>query len=321
MKELMKLQLSDATAPRLNAIAAAEVARSQTLLGQNEVAAKTLAAALQHLRGQAPCPVAAGKLFDATSRDVNAVKAQLKTVLNLKTDDKVQQALTTYREKCRSAFEAANARFALQMEILKAAVDWPLVDAVWTEASAHSAERTADEDREDFLKTILSVRLGQRLRAAGKTDQARQCENFVTTLELTDVRDTLQRETAEEALKAGDVASIAQRLAAYHFKAAEGEKASNEDPEWTLLWGLRLACRLAKAGKTDKAFDLVSGFNKEMLWREEGYEMLAAMTAKDPAAAELLWKKYRPSLLTPTEKIAVFRGLCAGLSSSLAAKP
>ena len=321
MKELIKLQLSDATAPRLNAIAAAEVARSQTLLGQNEVAAKTLAAALQHLRGQAPCPAAAGKLFEATSRDVNAVKAQLKIALNLKTDDKVQQALTTYREKCRSAFDAANARFTLQTEILKAAVDWPLVDAVWTEASAHSAEGTADEVREDFLKTNLSVRLGQRLRVAGKTDQARQCENFVTTGELADVRDTLQREAAEEALNAGDVASIAQRLAAYETKPAEGEKTSSEDPEWTLLWGLRLACRLAKAGKTDKAFDLVSGFNKDMLWREEGYEMLAAMTAKDPAAAQLLWKKYRPTLLTPTEKIAIFRGLCAGLSAALDTKP
>lgn len=321
MKELMKLQLTDATASRLNAIAAAEVARSQTLLGQNEAAAKTLAASLQHLRGQAPCPFAAGKLFDATSRDSNSVKADLKKTLNLKTDDKVQQALTTYREKCRSAFDAANARFALQTEILKAAVDWPLVDAVWTEASAHSAEGTPDEEREDFLKTNLSVRLGQRLREAGKTDQARQCENAVTTGELADVRDTLQRETAEEVFKGGDVASIAQRLAAHEFKSAEGEKASTEDPEWTLLWGLRLACRLAKAGKTDKAFDLISGFDKDMLWREEGYEMLAAMTAKKPAAAEPIWKKYRPTLLTPTEKIAIFRGLCAGLSSSLSTKP
>lgn len=321
MKELMKLQLTDATTPRLNAIAAAEVARSQTLLGQNEVAAKTLAASLQHLRGQAPCPFAAGKLFDATSRDINEVKKQLKNALNLKTKDQEQQALTTYREKCRLAFDAANARFALQTEILKAAVDWPLVDAVWTEASAHSAEGTPDAEREDFLKTNLSVRLGQRLRAAGKTDQARQCENAVTTGELTDVRDTLQRETADEVQKGGDVASIAQRLAAHEFKSAEGEKASSEDPEWTLLWGLRLACRLAKAGKTDKAFDLISGFNKDMLWREEGYEMLAAMTAKKPAAAEPIWKKYRPALLTPTEKIAIFRGLCAGLSSSLAEKP
>ncbi len=321
MKELMKLQLPDAITPRLNAIAAAEVARSQTLLGQKEVAAKTLAAALQHLRGHAPCPFAAGKLFDATSRDSNAVKAQLKTALNLKTDDKVQQALTTYREKCRSALDAANARFALQTEILKAAVDWPLVDAVWTEASAHSAEGTADEAREDFLKTNLSVRLEQRLKAAVKTDQARQCANFVTTGELTDARDTLQREAAEEAQKGGDVASVARRLAAYETKPAEGEKTSSEDPEWTLLWGLRLACRLVKAGKTDKAFELVSGFTKDTLWREEGYEMLAAMTAKDPVAAEVLWKKYRPTLLTPTEKIAIFRGLCAGLSSSLAAKP
>lgn len=321
MKEMLKLQLSDAIAPRLNAIAAAEVARAQTLVGQKEIAAKSLAAALQHLRGHAPSPFAAGKLFDATSRDVNVVKAQLKKALDLKTDDKVQQAWTTYREKCLLAFNAANARFALQTDILKAAVDWPLVEAVWAEASARSAENTPDEAREDFLKTNLSVRLGQRLREAGKTDQARQCENAVTTGELTDVRDTIQRETAEEAQKGGNVTSVAQRLAAHEIKPAEGQKVATEDAEWTLLWGLRLASRLVKAGQTDKAFDLIGGFTKDTLWREEGYEMLAAMTAKDPAAAEAIWKKYRPSLLTPTEKIAIFRGLCAGLSASLNAKP
>ena len=321
MKEMQKLQLSDAIGPRLNAIAAAEVARAQAVLGQKEPAAKSLAAALQHLRGHAPGAYVSGKLFDATSRDMTSVKAQLKKALDLKTDDKVQQAWTTYREKCLLAFNAGTARFALQTEILKAAVDWPLVDAVWAEASAHSADKTPDEAREDFLKTNLSVRLGNRLREAGKTDQARQCENAVTIGELTDVRDTMQRETAAEIQKGGNVASIAQRLAAHEIKPAEGEKVATEDSEWTLLWGLRLASRLAKAGKTDKAFDLIGGFNKDMLWREEGYEMLAAMTAKDPAAAELIWKKYRPSLLTPTEKIAIFRGLCAGLSASLSKKP
>lgn len=321
MKELMNQQLPDAIAPRLNAIAAAEVARSQTLLGQNESAVKTLTASLQHLRGHAPTALAAGKLFDATSRDPNAVKAQLTKALDLKTEDKKQQALTTYREKCRLAFNAANARFALQTDILKAAVDWPLVEAVWTEATAHSAEGTPDEVREDFLKTNLSVRLGQRLSVLGREDQARQCANAVTTGELTDARDTLQRETEEAAQSDGNVSNIARQLAAYQKKAAEGEKPTAEDTEWPLLWGLRLACRLAKAGKTDKAFDLVSGFENDMLAREVGYEMLAAIIAKDPVAAEPIWKKYRSSLLTPTEKIAIFRGLCAGLSSSLVAKP
>jgi tetratricopeptide (TPR) repeat protein len=317
MKEFIKQPLPDATAPRLNAIAAAEVARTQTLLGQTESAAKTLTAALQHLRGHAPTALAAGKLFEATSRDVNSVRAQLRKDLNLKTDDKVQQALTNYRDKCRSAFDAGTARFKLQTEILMTAVDWPLVDAVWMEATAHATEGTPDEEREDFLKTALSVRLGQRLRAAGELDQARQCENAVTTGEFTDLRDSLQRETAEIAAKGENIARIAQKLGAIQASATEGSKTASDDTEWPLLWALRLACRVAKSGKTDTAFDLISGFTTDMLAREEGYEMLAAMTAKDPAAGEQIWKKYRPSLMSPTEKIAVFRGLCAGLTASL----
>ena len=319
MKDILKLNLADAVAPKLNAIASAEVARAQTLLGQTQPATESLAAAMQHLRGNAPSSFAATRLFEATSRDVNSVKAQLKTALNLKTDDKVVQALTTYRAKCRSIFDAANARFSLQTDILKAAVDWPLLDAVWNEATARAGDSTPPEAREEFLKTNLSVRLGQRLRAAGEVDQARQCESAVTTGELTDARDALQRETAEAAGK-GEISGIADKLGAYQPAKAEGEKASAEDTDWPLLWELRLACRLAQAGQTEKAFDLVGG-SKDMLWREEGFEMLAAIIAKNPVAAEPVWKKYRPSLLSPTEKVAIFRGLCEGLSTSLATKP
>ena len=319
MKEILKLDLGDVVTPKVNAIAAAEVARAQTLVGQTQPAGESLAAALQHLRGHAPSVLVAARLYDATSRDVTAVKAQLKKELQLKTDDKVTQSLTNYRAKCRVMFDAANTRFSLQTELLKAAVDWPLLDAVWNEATAHTGENSPPEAREDFLKTNLSVRLSQRLRAAGENDQARQCENAVTTGELTDARDTLQRETADAANK-GDMNGVAQKLSDYVAPKAEGEKASTEDTDWPPLWGLRLACRLAKAGKTEQAFDLVSGF-KDMLWREEGYEMLAAIIAKDPVAAEPIWKKYRPSLLAPTEKIAIFRGLCAGLSASLPPKP
>lgn len=326
MKEMMKLDLSDAVTPKLNAIAAAELARAQTLFGQMEPAASSLAAAMQHLRGQSPSPFVAGRLFDATSRDLNAMKAQLKTALNLKTDDKVTQALTTYRGKCRSMFDAANARFSLQTEILKAAVDWPLIDAVWNEATAHAGDSTPPEAREEFLKTNLSVRLGQRLRAAGQLDQARQCENLVTTGELTDARDILQRETADLAEKGDlkDMKTVAKKLGDYQPTKAAGEKASSEDTDWPLLWGLRLACRLVKSGKIDQALDLIesfSGFSEYLLWREEGFEMLAAIIAKDPVTAERVWKKYRPTLLSPTEKIAIFRGLCAGLSASLPPKP
>ena len=104
MKEILKLTLSDAVAPKLNAIASAEVARAQACLGQAQPAAESLAAAMQHLRGHAPSSVAATLLFEATSRDVNSVKAELKKALNLKTEDKIVQALTTYRAKCRLMF-------------------------------------------------------------------------------------------------------------------------------------------------------------------------------------------------------------------------
>lgn len=320
LKGIQQLELPDATLPKLNAIAAAELARAQALLGQEQEAGVSLAAALQHLRGHAPSPVAAAKLFEATSRDINGVKAQLKQTLDLKTADRVQDAYTIHRAKCLAAFDAANARFALQTELLKAAVDWPLLNAVWKEATARATANTPIENREEFLNTDLSVRLGQRLRAANKIEQARLCENAVTMNELQDTRELLQRKLAT-AVEKGDVLDVARQLSAYQPAKPEGARTSTEDADWPLLWGLRLACRLAKSGQTEKAFELVEGFRDNILWREDGFEMLSALTGTDPAAAEQTFAKYRSSSLTPTERIAVFRGLCAGLTAALSTKP
>ena len=107
-----------------------------------------------------------------------------------------------------------------------------------------------------------------------------------------------------------DAATVAKRLAAYQPTKAEGQKVSNEDSDWSLLWSLRLACRLAKQRQIDKAFELIAAF-PDMLWREEGFELLSAFAAQH-GHAEPLWKKYKATLLAPTEKIAIFRGLCAG---------
>ena len=313
MKQITRLELPDALQPRLNAIAAAEVTRAQALLGDNEAATASLSAALQHLRGHAPCPIAAQSRFDAIANDTNEVKAQLKKVLELKTEDQIRQAVNQYRGKCRAALDAANARFALQTEILKAAVEWSMVDAVWAEATANSADATPEEMREKFLNSNLSVRLGLRLRAAGQANQARLCETAATNGEFSDAREALERETAEATAK-GDVAVVARRLVAYQPVKAEGQRTSTEDTDWPLLWALRLISQQGHAGQSDKAFELAVAFS-DKLWREEGYELAAALTVRDLNAVEPQWKKYRTSGLTPTEKIAIFRGFCGGLSA------
>ena len=313
LKQITRMELSDALQPRLNAIAAAEVTRAQALLEHSDAAAESLTVAMQHLRGHAPCLIAAQSRFDAIANDTNDIKAQLKKALELKTEDQVRTALNTYRLKCRTALDAANARVALQTEILKGAVEWSLVDAVWKEVAANSADGTPEETREDFLKTNLSVRLGHRLRAAGQTNEARLCETAATNGEFTDVREALERETAE-AVASGDVAGAARRLATYQPAKSEGQRTSPEDTDWPLLWALRLTTRQGNAGKTDQAFDLVVTLT-DKLWREDGYELTAAIAARNVKTVEALWKKHRTGGLTPTEKIAIARGLCGGLSS------
>lgn len=313
MKQMMKLELPDALQPRLNAIAAVEVVRAQAMLGQTEAAGQTLTDAIQYLRGHAPCTASAQARFDAIANDTNEVKAQLKKALDLKTEDQIRQTLNQYRAKCRLALDGAIARFNLQTEILKAAAEWSLVEAVWSEATANSAEATPEETREDFLKTNLSVRLGRLLRAAGQDNQARLCETAATNGNFADAREAIERETAESWSK-GDVAVVARRLGGYQPVKAEGQKTSTEDTDWPPLWAMRLLSRQDPPSKTDKSFEYVAAFT-DKIWREEGYELAASLAARDINNVEPLWKKYRTSGLTPTEKIAVFRGLCSGLSA------
>ncbi len=313
MKQMMKLELPDALQPRLNAIAAVEVVRAQATLGQTEAAGQTLTDALQYLRGHAPSTAAAQSRFDAIANDANEIKAQLKKALDLKTEDQVRQALNQYRAKCRLALDGAISRFTLQTEILKSAVEWSLVEAVWSEATANSAEATPEETREDFLKTNLSVRLGRRLRAAGQDNQARLCETAATNGDFSDAREAIERETAESWSK-GDVAAVARRLGSYQPAKGDGQKTSTEDTDWPLLWAMRLLSRQEPPSKSDKSFEFVAAFT-DRIWREEGYELAASLATRDINAVEPLWKKYRSSGLSPTEKIAIFRGLCSGLSA------
>ena len=132
---------------------------------------------------------------------------------------------------------------------------------------------------------------------------------------LIDARDVIERETAE-ALNKGELMSVADRLANYQPAKADKDQTVVEDADWPQLWLLRLATQLSRSGQSDKALELIASVpDMQKLWREEGYQLLAALIAKSPAAAESLWKKYNSSLLSATEQVAMFRGLCNGLST------
>jgi hypothetical protein len=221
----------------------------------------------------------------------------------------------------RSLLDASHGRQSLQVDILKSALDWPLVDAVWSAVVARDEESTPEETREQFLKTNLAVRLAQRLRTAKKNDLARRCETAITEGNLTDARDVVERETAD-ALEKDDLIGIANRLGNYQPPKDEKKQPIAEDADWPLLWLLRLATQLSRSGKSDKAFELVANLPEgQNLWREESYQLLAALTGKSPDAAELLLKRHRSSLIPATEKISLLRGLCYGLSTVVNAKP
>ncbi len=315
LKELTRLQITDSPSPRVNAISAAEVARAQALIGQTRQAGESLNAAMQHVRGHAPSLFVAQRRYEEISREAERVRADLKKALDLKTNDQIQQALTGYRGKMRSLLDGATARQSLQVDILKSACDWPLLEAAWAVAVDRDDDATPEESREQFLKTNLAVRLAHRLRAAGKTDLAGRCDKSVITGSLIDARDVIERETAE-ALNKSELMSVADRLANYQPAKADKDQTVVEDADWPQLWLLRLATQLSRSGQSDKALELIASVpDMQKLWREEGYQLLAALIAKSPAAAESLWKKYNSSLLSATEQVAMFRGLCNGLST------
>ena len=166
VKEIYDLQPTDPEPARQNALAFAEIARLQAGLGQLTDAHHNLAMALDCLRASAP--ESGRRRCEAKAGPAESVgpASDLKSALKLR-DNQVDPAFGQYGRNLRDQLgHAADARFALEANILDTALSWADPSEIWNLIGNRVTAGDPDR-REPFLLTPLPWQLTVRLKSKG----------------------------------------------------------------------------------------------------------------------------------------------------------
>jgi hypothetical protein len=310
MKGLIDLKLPDPAAFRMRALAAAEVAQTQSRWGQSAEAWAACELAMKFLRGSAPSPSAirrrSREIVDLGSR---AIRDQLKTALDLDSDDKARLAFNDYRKNCKRIGALAEDRFAVQEAILTAAARWGLLDSVWKEIDAR-AQHPDLNDREPWLTTRVPWILTDRYEQAGNADAAKPIHAALSA--AGGRRPTIDKiaRTASKFLDSG----LTQRAA----REFEQRYASQIPQAVRDRWRLRLVCRLVARDQVDAAFEFIRAIsNNDTVLREDALRLVAAQATRTGRARKI-WEIGQKSTWSATEVVSIYRGLIEALDADKA---
>jgi hypothetical protein len=255
---------------------------------------------MQFLRASAPSVAVVQQHLNAVENNsVELTRLELKSALDLGSDDQVRRAFTQYKQRCRQLLEVANRRFQLQIAIYRQAAQWGLLDPLWEELQARNTAADVN-NREPFLTTSLPLLVADRYAAAGKAGPASEIRDAVQDLIPTDPQARTEDETLS-LVADGQVAEAVQKLNA-------GINDQGALQEWTL----RLACRMVDQADLQPAVVLLDGLT-EVLLKEEGLRLAAALAAARGQASQFR-AIARDKTSAPTELISVSTGLMEGLS-------
>lgn len=303
------LELGNPVTLRLATRAAAELSRAQAALKKQDAAWKSMQAALGYLRATAPSvPAAESRL----NRDSNSVRAELKELFGLVNDDQARLAYNRYRKKATDFMAAAQTRLDLQAKLLKHAAEWGLADPVWSEIESRSAASVDDDTREPYFKTTLPSVVRALYLEADQTDKADQIESAAQGNVKIDSQNQLQRSTTKLAFS-GDA-----RQAAAQIMRAKAIADKQGDSTGISIWTMQLTAQLVKAGKPADAFSLISAM-RDPVAREDAFAATSALASR-LGETKVTQQWANQSSLTATERVAVYRGLVAGISATESSK-
>lgn len=300
-KSILDLKLPESASLRQAAEAAADIAVLKAELGQKEQAWESARTALAFLKGLAPSlSFAQQKIADLEGSAADAIRDELKKVLQLKNEDQIRRSVTQYRQKCQDVLKAANIRIDLEKTVLLAAVNAGLVDQAWDEIQVADG-KTVLEERQPLIGTIVPLVISARYAAAGQADKAKvirdQSENRV--------REAFPASAGEfesaDLVENGRIPDALQELTAF-----------SSDTGILHEWSLRLGCRLVSKKRVADALQLALGL-KDTPLREDGLRLISALAARS-GHAEDVSKFLKAKKLQPTETAAVLAGLIAGLT-------
>lgn len=300
-KGVIDLKLS-APAPLVqSAVALGQLCQLQAAAGQPVPAAARLERSLQFARGMAPALDGVVELARQTQQtSAGILQNQLRQELKLKTDDDARLTTNAYRRNVDQLDAAARQSTLLQGEILKRAVGWGLAEPVWDIVSL----RTTDDDvanRVNFMTTEVPAVLIEAFRRGNQSEKLNAVLALWKQLQQTDAPPRPELVQFEELLAAGEATRCARQL-------SELDSVDTRRDEWAHV----LAAQQVKSHGAAAAFGFISQLS-DIVLREECYELAASLAALRGQAPDV-WKQVQ-AVNSATEKVALCRGLIAGLTS------
>ncbi|MFN0195988.1 MAG: hypothetical protein ACKVT0_04540 [Planctomycetaceae bacterium] len=280
-----------------------ELAFANALLGDNAASWKAMQQSLMVCRAMAPSPTAMqNRLQEAEGIGAKTIQAELKEVLELKSDDQARLAFNRYRRNLDQLAELAAERFQIQVQILSRAAEWSLGNNIVEEILSR-ASMSDEHAHEPYLQSrvphwILFFAIGR-----GETDPFPQLSAAMTQagVEL-DPRVHLTTETLRGVLS-GD------------YDAVNGLLGSTDvEPEAVYQWVLELPSQLSHEQKWEQGFKFLMN-QKDLAAREEGLYYLSALAGQQ-GEARTLWKLIRTERLAPTETAHASLGLITGIKTA-----
>ena len=309
LREIYELKPKDTSSMREAAIAAAEIAHAQHMLGKEGVW-DSVRNALAFARGMAQSPVATQR---ALAEPKSAVAAMLKVEFNFQTDNEAAEAYIIYRSNCNRLIASADARFETERLILRAACDWGLFESVWSEIRERATDSLPTE-REPWFDTELPAIVKTAFNVAGTTDKENDVEQTVGTEQLEQHR---YKRTWFQ-LKADSLAASEPVSAARGLESFDDPRNGEADSRWSAETKLRLATRLAAAGKYTEALTFVKSLDGDPIPRHAGFELVAGLITSRGDRKTILAFIEAERKLKPEDRVALLRGFTGALSSKSA---
>jgi hypothetical protein len=284
------------------ALAAADVAQVRGTLGDLDGAWETMQHALALARAMTPSPSAARAVRNECEENEAGVKARLTQSLGAE-GNRLFLAFNRYRKQCTEIRDAADARFAFQVVLLRRAVEMGLLPQVWDEVLSRDGQTDLSE-REPYLETSLPGMLVLHARSTGKPDVAAAVEEALGSQKLRfDPVDRMERElrAALDGKKFADAAAVLSKY----------ERTAGVDPYPAQLQAVRSVGRLVAGREYAGALDFITALTNP-LTREDAWWLLSAASVRD-GEHSLVWRKSQSARMSATDWCALYRGMIAGL--------
>ncbi len=308
LKTVAKVTLPDQQPIRRQALAAAELAHAEAVLGNTDAAWSSVLLTMDFVRMMAPALTIANRPFaELQQRGETAITNELKALKNLLTDDEARIAYQNYRNRTRQLRSAAKARFTLQEEILLEVLQWGFADQIWAEIQKRNDSGTG-EAREPWFQTNLAKALYNDFRFRMHAEKAVAVATTVTksTLDELSAPRVIARIQSDKQAAGATPDEVANVLA--NFLRIHKDEA---DKRWQQETMLRLVSRLVSSDRQMEALNLVAAI-QDVQTRELAYELAGQeITARGHIVQVFEFAKSAD--IIPPEKVALLRGFIGSL--------